>query len=442
MQEQKFKLTKRTVDAAATGPSRYIVMDNELSGFGLRVETSGVKTYFIRYRSSGGGRKAAQRFMTIGRHGALTPDEARREAKKLLGAVAAGSDPGGDRLAARKEMTVGELIEHYAEEGCFVQRGVRQGQPMKPITKRNTLARLRHHVVSLLGNRRVADLGPGEIERFFKDVAEGRSSDHWKGPAGKTKRPTVIKVRGGEGAARKVVRDLSAVLTFARRREIIVNNPVESAAVCKVDGRRTRFLTVQEFQQLGAALESLESDSGLNPKALNIVRLWALTGCRHNEIAGLKWAEVDFERGVLCLEATKTGRSIRPLGTPAVALLSSIPHEGNTPYVFPAESGEGHFCGMKRVWPRVIAKAGLGKEVTPHVLRHSVGAIAASSGEPLLIVGALLGHANPRSTAIYAHISLDPAIQAANRVSGSITEALNTRTQDNVVHFRPRLVSP
>lgn len=439
MKEQKARLSKRTVDAAEPTSSRYIIMDDELAGFGLRVETSGQKTYFIRYRTNGGGRKAVQRFMSLGRHGALTPEEARRVAKKQLGAVAVGNDPGGDRLTSRKEMTVSELIDLYAEEGCFIQRGIRQGDPMKPTTKAFTLARLRHHVVPLLGKRRVAELGPGDIERFFRDVEQGKSARHWKGPAGRTKKETTVKVRGGEGAARKVVRDLSAVLTFARRRGIVAENAVQTAAVRKVDGRCTRFLTLAEFQRFGAALDALEVEGEMNPKAINIVRLWTLTGCRRNEIAGLKWSEVDLEQGVLRLEETKTGRSIRPLGAPARALLASIQRENHSPYVFPAESGEGFFVGTKRLWGLVLAKAELGPDVTPHVLRHSVGAMAASSGEPLLIVGAILGHANARSTAIYAHVSLDPAIEAANRVSGSISEALSKRPAANIVRFRPRL---
>ncbi|MBY0563139.1 MAG: Arm DNA-binding domain-containing protein [Hyphomonadaceae bacterium] len=57
------------------------------------VETSGRKSFIIRYRADGGGRNAAHRLVTIGAYGVMTPDQARTEAKKLLGAVATGADP-------------------------------------------------------------------------------------------------------------------------------------------------------------------------------------------------------------------------------------------------------------------------------------------------------------------------------------------------------------
>lgn len=432
---QQVRLTKRTVDAAIPTDKRFVVMDDELPGFGLRVEPGGMKTFFIRYRANGGGRKAPQRMMAIGRHGTLTADEARKKAKKLLGAVAKGDDPAGDLAAIRKEMTVSELIGLYEREGCYVQRGIRQGQPMKLTTKTFTLARLHHHVVPLLGRRRVSEIAPGDIERFVQDVTNGKTAQTIKIASQKGKRAHVIAVRGGEGAARKVVRDFSAVLSFAKRHGIVTVNAVSDAAVRKTDGKRDRFLSLEEMERLGIALVALEAE-GLNPKAANIVRLWALTGCRHNEIAGLRWSEIDLVRARLFLADTKTGKSIRPLGAAARALLASIERTDSSPYVFPAEFGEGHFVGMKRVWPKIVAKAGLGRDVTPHVLRHSVGSLAASSGESLLIVGAVLGHANPRSTAGYAHIAVDPAIEAADRVSNAIGAALAGTT--NVVKLSER----
>jgi hypothetical protein len=96
--------------------------------------------------------------------------------------------------------------------------------------------------------------------------------------------------------------------------------------------------------------------------------------------------------------------------------------------VFPAERGDGCFQGMKRVWSKAIEKAKL-EGVTPHTLRHTMGSTAISSGEALALTGAILGHANPRSTAIYAHVQTDPSRRAANRVTKKIAAALAGQRQ-------------
>jgi hypothetical protein len=201
------RLTKRVVDAATPQRDRYHIWDSELAGFSLRIEKSGTKTFIVRYRADGGGRSAPRRFITIGRFGTLTVEEARRRAKSLLGAAAVGDDPAAERSAKRREMTASALVDLYEEEGCFIQRGMNQGRPMKPRTKAYTMARLRHHVIPLLGHKRVSEVDAGQVERFVRDVALGKTAKDQK------IRPRVrIIVRGGEGAARKVVRDLSAVL--------------------------------------------------------------------------------------------------------------------------------------------------------------------------------------------------------------------------------------
>ncbi len=410
-------LTKRTVDAAHPTGKRYHIWDCDLRGFGLRIEPSGIKTFIAKYRVGGGGRNAPQRIQTIGRYGTLTPEEARRKAKAVLGSVAAGADPQGDLSARRRELNMAALIDFYEEHGCVVQRGKRIGEPMKPLTKAYTLARLRHHVIPLLGNRRAKDVTSGDIERFAADVAAGKTAKNEK--VGPRKR---IIVKGGPGASRKVVRDLSAVFSFAKRSEIVERNPVENAAVRKTDGQKTRFLTLEEVSRLGSALDELERD-GTNIKAITIARLWALTGCRRNEIAGLKWEEVDFENGMLVLEDSKTGQSMRPLGAAALTLLQQIERTEDSEFVFPADSGEGHFQGTKTPWARAIRKAEL-SGVTPHTLRHTIGSTAISTGEAMALTGAILGHSNPRSTAIYAHIQHEPSRKAANRVSKKIAAAL------------------
>ena len=413
----RVRLTKTVVDAVKAVDRRTMIWDSDLAGFAVRIEPSGSKTFVIRYRADGGGRTAPQRFVSIGRFGNLTVEEARKEAKKVLGRVAIGEDPAADRNCKRKEMKIEALVDLYESEGCYIQRGIRQGEPMKPLTKQYTIGRLRHHVVRLLGHKRITELTPGDIERFFRDVEQGKSRKDHK--VGHRKR---IVVRGGSGAARKVFRDLSAMYSFAVRRGLVDANPCEKAVVKKTDGRRTRFLSLAEVGQLGRACDALEAE-GLNPKALNITRLWILTGCRRQEIVELKWSEVDFERGLLVLADSKTGRSVRPLASAALNLLRTIEKTEGTDYVFPADGEEGYFQGTKKIWPKIVKIAGL-VGVTPHTLRHTMGAIATSSGEALALTGAILGHANMRSTMIYAHVEMDPSKLAADRVGEQLRAAL------------------
>lgn len=414
-------LTKQVVDRAAPKATRYDVWDSKLAGFGLRIEVSGTKTFIARYRADGGGRTAPRRFTTIGRFGALTVEEARKQARAVLGAAAKGEDPAGERQAKRREMTVSTLIELYEAEGCFVQRGIRQGVPMKPRTKAYTTGRLRHHVLPLLGHKRVSEVGVTEIERFVRDVTEGKTARDEKVAPRKR-----IIVRGGEGAARKVFRDFSAVLSFAKRRGIVATNPCNDAAVRKTDNKRERYLTLDEVRRLGEAFDHLEAE-GANAKAIAIARLWALTGCRRDEISGLRWSEIDFDRGLLILAESKTGKSVRPLGTAAIALLKGLSRNSDSVFVFPAELGTGHYQGTKRLWPKVTTRAKL-PGVTPQTLRHTMGSTAISTGEALALTGAILGHANPRSTAIYAHVQNDPSRRAANRVTKVLAAALSGKS--------------
>jgi integrase len=166
--------------------------------------------------------------------------------------------------------------------------------------------------------------------------------------------------------------------------------------VRKADNRRDRFLTLEEVSRLGGAFEALEGE-GASRKALAIGRLWALAGCRRDEIAALRSEEVDLERNLFIFNDTKTGKSIRPFGAAAAILLRDLLSERPSGFVFPAEQGEGHYQGTKRLWPKIVKKAAL-PGVTPHTLRHTLGSIAVSSGEAL----ALIQNANSISLALTA----------------------------------------
>ena len=414
------RLTKTLAEKAEVRDTRYDIWDLELTGFGLRVEKSGTKTFIIRYRTDGGGRSAPRRFLTVGRFGTLTVEQARKKAKTLLGAAASGEDPAGDVQEKRREKTVRELLDFYEEHGCFIQRGIHKGKPMKSLTKQYTMARLRNHFEVLLGHRRASEINSGDIETMVADITVGKTAKDEKVAPRKR-----IIVRGGEGAARKVVRDVSAVFSFGARHGFVTTNPVENASVRKTDNRRGRFLTLEEVSLLGEAFNQVEAD-GANPKAVAIARLWALTGCRRNEIAGLKVHEVKLDQSLFEFDDTKTGKSIRPFGPAAAALLQQLLNERKSGYVFPAETGEGFYQSTRKVWAEVIKIAKL-PGVTPHTLRHTLGSTATSSGEALALTGAILGHANLRSTAIYAHVQRDPSLEAAKRVEKLLATALEGR---------------
>jgi integrase len=423
MSTKNRKLTKSVVDDLKPTEKPFRVYDTDIKGFSVRVAPSGVKTWQIEYRPWPGGRGIAKKRMNLGATTVLTPDQARDAAKDTLAAVTRREDPAADKKAKRDEDKISDLIDLYEQKGCTVRRGD-QLLPMKPRNKAYTIAGLRHHVVPLLGNKRISEVTSRDIEQMVAEITAGKTAKDEKiGPRRR------IIVKGGAGAARKVARNLSAVFSFAVRRKLITQNPVTDAEINKVDGKRTRYLSLEEIGRLGKALDELEAE-GVNPKALNIVRLWALTGCRRDEIAGLKWSEVNIDLGCLVLDDTKTGKSVRPLAAPAAALLTALPRyadtdqsDGLSPWVFPASRGDGHFQGTKRIWPKVTKKAGL-PDATPHVLRHSLGSAAVSGGMALPMVAAILGHADTRSTQIYAHVQMHPAAKAATRAVGGIAAAL------------------
>jgi hypothetical protein len=83
------KLTKSVVDAATPREKQFTIWCSELKGFGIFVQPSGSSTYFVDYRNRDGVRKR----MTIGRHGKITTEQARKLAIATLGATVKGEDP-------------------------------------------------------------------------------------------------------------------------------------------------------------------------------------------------------------------------------------------------------------------------------------------------------------------------------------------------------------
>jgi integrase len=165
------------------------------------------------------------------------------------------------------------------------------------------------------------------------------------------------------------------------------------------------------------------------------VQLLALTGCRRGEIEKLRWDEVDLPGRCLRLADSKEGKSVRPLGSEAVAMLAKLRREG--PFVIPGTVAGKPFFGLPKAWRRIMARADL-PGLTPHGLRHAHASVAADLGYTYPVVGALLGHATRGATGRYIH-HLDAAlIAAADKVSSAIAAMMNGASAE-IVPLRPGL---
>jgi len=163
-----------------------------------------------------------------------------------------------------------------------------------------------------------------------------------------------------------------------------------------------------------------------------VLKLLMLTGQRAGEIAGLRWSEVDIERSYLRLGDSKTGAKVIPIGAPACEVLATVPAVEGTPYVFPASSGKGRFQGVERVWQKVRVAAGFPK-LRLHDLRHSFASVGLARGDALPIIGAILGHADVKTTSRYAHLADDPVKRAADEISRSVKAAFAGRPSADVI---------
>lgn len=412
----KAKITKRTVDAAKAGGRDAFIWDAELKGFGLKVTPAGNRIYIVQYRT--GGRGSPTRRFTIGKHGApWTPDKARTEAKRILGGVADGKDPQTLKAIEKAAMTVKELCKLYLAEGC---------ETKKASTIATDEGRIERHIKPLLGRKRVKDLTSNDIRRFMADVAKGKTA-----ATVKTGEHGLARITGGKGTATRTVGLLGGIMSFAVAEGVRSDNPVRGVKRYP-DKKGERFLTNTEMAKLGEVLNTLEKAEAL---AVPAIRLLILTGCRKTEILSLKWSEVDFDLGCLRLADSKTGQKVVMLGAPALQIFASLSRQEGSDYVFPAMKGKGHYVGLPRAWIRIRKKAGL-DDVRIHDLRHSFASVGAGAGMGLQIIGKLLGHADPKTTARYAHIADDPVKAAADRISGSIAAALEGKIEAEVVNIK------
>lgn len=406
----KQRLTKRAVDAAtppATGEAR--VWDKDLAGFCLRVYASGRKVYALKYRVQG-----RQGWLTIGEHGSpWTPDQARTAAEEAAYKAARGIDPTATKKL-KDDLTVSKLIDLYLEEGPRTKPDKRAASW---VPDRSNLER---HVRPLIGKRLVSGLAKTDITRMVAAITNGETATDQK-----TKKRGRALVTGGGGIAARAFSTARAMFTWANDEGY--TQSINPCAGVKLAARPSveRFLSDEQAAKLFQALADLEAEGAVSSRQAAIFRLLMMTGARRNEIAGLRWSEVDFERRCLVLppERTKAGgksgeRRVT-LNSSAVTILRDLERSRTSRerYVFPATKGaSGHTTSESKVWrEKVLPRAGL-PGVRIHDLRHSFASFALADGASLAVIGKALGHANSRATERYAKLSDDPVRAMAERV--------------------------
>ena len=407
------RISKRAVDAFSCPPNKNYdyLWDDLLSGFGLCASASGRKSYCVQFRLHGRSRR-----QTLGAHVRLTPDEARSQAKIILGQVAQGHDPIAERRAARRVRTFRELSEEFLHVHIRAKRKPRSASEFERVLEKN--------ILPAIGARRLSDLRRADIARLHASLSTT---------------PII---------ANKALEIISAAWNFAARQDEVsfADNPARGIAK-NWSQPRERFLTTAEFARLGDALRLAEGEglpwqvlvdgprakhlakpenrrAIVDPFAVAAICLLILTGARLREILNAQWQHVDFERGILFLQDSKTGKKPVYLSAAAQAVLAALPRLAGNRHVIPGRKDDAPRADLKGPWRAITRAAGI-EGVRLHDLRHSFASIGVASSLGLPIVGKLLGHRTPAMTARYAHLGSDPMHAAANLIGDAIMTAMD-----------------
>jgi integrase len=404
----KHRLTKSSVAALeppllAPGgnptPPR-VVWDRDLAGFGVRVMTSGVKTYFLQRRTKT-GRPIK---LTIGRADRVTADRARERARELAAAIDLGRDPATElrdrRHAERsrvKEPTVRHLADRYLAE--YAERRKR------PASVAGDRSLLHKHVLPELGRLKVAAVTSSHIEKLHAAITNG----------------------GASYAANRCLALLSKMFALAERWQLRAGNPVRGVQR-NPEEPRTRYLTPAELHRLAFALHRR---GDLAAKCLEFL---LLTGARRNEMLTARWRDFELDQRACAWTKpsahTKQRRVHRvPLSPAALRILTDLPRGEDADRVFPLADHQ-----LRVAWRQVCEEAAIvGARV--HDLRHAHASILASAGLSLPIIGALLGHTQASTTSRYTHLLDDPLRVAAARVA-ELYEAMRRGNSAEIVPLK------
>lgn len=297
-------ITKRAVDALKPASGQLFLWDagdGAIKGFGVRVTPAGVKSYVYQYRL--GGRGAAVRRYTIGRHGEFTPDTARARAIELAEQVRRNIDPldaeAGQRKDRDEKAQEARDLAFAAYAARFLKMHV---QPNTPDSYGFSESILRLHVSPELDRKSLPEI---------------------------TRRDIVAVIDRIDAAQPSVRRNCFAVMrklfNWARARGDIKRSPLEGMEPPPLVQSRDRVLSDDELALAFRASQSMTYPFG------PMFELLFVTGQRRDEVAGLDWSELDRKAGLWTLpreRAKNDASNIIPLNRLAIAALDRAAGRG------------------------------------------------------------------------------------------------------------------
>lgn len=384
------KISKRTIDAMSPVDKDVFIWDDELKNFALRVSPTGRKTFLVQYRAKGRTRR-----VKIGVYGALTPDEARQQAKRILGDVAHGEDPAEDIYKDRQAPTVATVCERFMREHTALR--------CKESTAREYQRLIDREILPTFGTRRVTAVTRGDIAQLQYDMRN---------------RPFL---------ANRLIALLSKMFNLCELWGLRPDGSNPCRLVSKYREKpRERFLSPDEIATVGEVLNQVQADGSETKAACDAIRLLILTGCRLSEIQTLKWEYV--KPPYFILPDSKTGARRIPISKDVEAVLEQIERVPDNPYVIVGYKEGQYLADIRHPWGRIREKAGIGP-VRVHDLRHTYASNAIANGVPLEVVGKLLGHTQYQTTMRYAHLADNHLHEAAAHVSKGIGAALTKHAE-------------
>ncbi len=347
------KITKSYVDKLSTpATGQAFIRDIELKGFAVRITSTGAKSFILEKRIDGKVKR-----VTLGRYPELTVEQARKEAHKLLGHIATGRNPIAEK---KQEVLKSTTLKQAFDDFVRVRKNL----------KERTLYDYRR-----LMKVAFVDWQDKTLTNVSKDMV--------------TKRHSKIGADRGEAYANLSMRFLRALFNFAIAQyedgaghSILRENPVaritQTRAWYRVERRQTVIKSYQLLPWYQAVMSLKQDKLSKQPVLVADYLLFLLfTGLRRQEVATLKWSDIDLKDRTFTLTNTKNREPLTlPLSDFIYHLLENRKADSESGYVFSGDGKAGYLIEPRRQVQRVVQISGV--SFTLHDLRRTFITIAES----------------------------------------------------------------